>query len=445
MSRAQWAAAVAMLAVTAVAVAMLLPPLLRTDQNASARARALPVAVMTLEAATGYTTEQEYTGRIAAHRASNVGFERGGRLVRIEVEEGDRVTLLQPLALLGTDLEESRHREMRAQLDAAEALLAELRAGTRSETLDAARAQVQDLEEQHALAVKRKERLEQLLAERAVSQDAADEAATQAQALRARLAAARAQRDELEAGVRTEQIAAQEAQVEGLRAALESIEVVLDQSWIYAPFDGVVTGRYADEGEVLAPGSPLVRIVKDAAMEARVAIPVTVAESLAIGQGHTVRAGGREYGATVASLLPEVDPATRSMTAVFRLDAGAYPVPVPGQPARVRIARHEDARGFWLPTTALTASTRGLWSCYAIATKEDGAHAVERREIEIVHVETERVLVRGILAEGDQVITEVLTEGDTIIRDGVHRVVPGQLVEPITRDRTNEDAILLDS
>lgn len=439
MNKGRLAGGAAAVAVIAALGIMILPPFLRSDPNAAARARALPVAVMSLEAADSYTVEQEYTGRIMASRASNIGFERGGRLVRIEVSEGDRVTQLQPLALLGSDLEEAQYREMRAQLASAEALLAELRAGARSETRDAARALVQELEEQVALADRRMERLEQLLAEQAVSKDAAEEAATQAQALRARLNAARAQRDELEAGARMEQIAAQEAQVERLRAGLDGLEAVLEKSWIHAPFDGIVTGRFADEGEVMAPGAPLLRIVEDGTLEARIAVPVAVADTLSIGEPQTIHSNGRAHAATVFALLPEVDPATRSLTAILRLEPGAEAVPVPGQPARIRIGRTEYERGFWLPTTALVASTRGMWSCYALAEDANGQNKVQRREVEVVHVETDRVLVRGLLAEGDQVITDVLEEGDVVIRDGVHRVVPGQWVEPIADTLITDD------
>ena len=42
---------------------------------------------------------------------------------------------------------------------------------------------------------------------------------------------------------------------------------------------------------------------------------------------------------------------------------------------------------------------------------------VERRDVEILHTESARVLVRGTLQEGDQVIV-----------DGIHRVVAGQNV-----------------
>src|SRR5690606_17585818 len=108
--------------------------------------------------------------------------------------------------------------------------------------------------------------------------------------------------------------------------------------------------------------------------------------------------------------------------AVLALDAPEGAMPVPGQPARLRIARFEESRGYWLPTAALTAGTRGLWSCYAVVPVTEG-YAVERREVELIHVDTERVLVRGMLEEGD-----------LVIRDGVHRVTPGQAVEPIAND-----------
>src|SRR5690606_1869940 len=118
----------------------------------------------------------------------------------------------------------------------------------------------------------------------------------------------------------------------------------------------------------------------------------------------------------------------RSLTAVLTLDTPAHTPPLPGQPARLRVARVEETRGYWLPTAALTASTRGLWSCYAVVPAADG-YAVERREVEIIHVGTERILVRGMLEAGD-----------LVIRDGVHRVTPGQAVEPmVDGDRNRTD------
>ena len=40
-----------------------------------------------------------------------------------------------------------------------------------------------------------------------------------------------------------------------------------------------------------------------------------------------------------------------------------------------------------------------------------------RREVEVLQTETDRAFVRGAIADGDLIVT-----------DGIHRVVPGQIV-----------------
>ena len=110
--------------------------------------------------------------------------------------------------------------------------------------------------------------------------------------------------------------------------------------------------------------------------------------------------------------LPALDRASRTRTAVLDLEAGASVLP--GQIARLEIVERVAARGFWLPNTALVKSTRGLWSVFV-------AHEgrVERREVELVHTQSDRVLVRGTLQESERVIVA-----------GTHRVVAGQRVAP---------------
>ena len=69
---------------------------------------------------------------------------------------------------------------------------------------------------------------------------------------------------------------------------------------------------------------------------------------------------------------------------------------------------------------------RGLWSCYVlgkseiVANEPQTAFRVERREIEVLQTESERVFVRGTLQNSDRVIV-----------NGNHRLVTGQLVRPV--------------
>jgi hypothetical protein len=75
--------------------------------------------------------------------------------------------------------------------------------------------------------------------------------------------------------------------------------------------------------------------------------------------------------------------------------------------------------GFWLPIKALVRGKRGLWSCYVAEPDSDSPQRslVVRRDVEILHNESDSVYVRGTLSDGDQVII-----------DGIHRVTAGQLV-----------------
>ena len=87
--------------------------------------------------------------------------------------------------------------------------------------------------------------------------------------------------------------------------------------------------------------------------------------------------------------------------------------------------------GAWLPLTALTEGSRGLWSAYAVEAAPGDARAAQGREIggdtaggrlavqplEVLYQDGDRVYVRGPLAAGE-----------ILVAAGLHRVVPGQLV-----------------
>ena len=104
--------------------------------------------------------------------------------------------------------------------------------------------------------------------------------------------------------------------------------------------------------------------------------------------------------------------------AVFRL-ADAHERVVPAQVARIEIAERTEARGFWLPATALTRGSRGLWSVLVVETDAAlGRSVAARRDVELLYTDGDRVLVRG-----------TLRPGDAVIFGGTHRLVAGQPVE----------------
>ena len=74
--------------------------LIQTEPETKEVAVAKPLPVVTLRAkpVESYQVMRTYTGEIAAIRTSELGFERGGKLVNVFVKEGDRVKSGQPIA-----------------------------------------------------------------------------------------------------------------------------------------------------------------------------------------------------------------------------------------------------------------------------------------------------------------------------------------------------------
>ena len=328
----------------------------------------------------------------------------------------DRVTTGTILAKLDTSNLAAQRQSLIAQKAQASARLAELQNGARKEQIAAAAATVRDLEKQLELEKLKSNRRKYLYTEGAISKEQLDEVAFNSQALSERLSNAKSNLAELRNGTRYEQIAGQKAVIDQLSAQITDLDITIAKSTLKAPFSGTISLRYMDEGTVVETGKSIVRLVEDSQPEIKIGVPINVANNLSSGSQKTVEIGGKTYQASVKAILPEVDRATRTRTVILQLPSTARVSPQ--EIARLQIMQTTATEGYWLPVTALVKSDRGLWSCYAvIATDDRNSTRVERRLIEVLETDGERVLVRGTLQEGDAIVT-----------DGTQRLVPGQLV-----------------
>ena len=324
----------------------------------------LPVRVATLRMQDGYAITARHVGRVEPARETRVGFERAGLVTAVLVQEGDRVRAGDPMARLDARALDVARRRLEAARAAAEAEL-----GLARSTLERRRALT---DQGHA------------------SQQALDEARFSVDAQTARL----------------DEIAAQLAQV-----ALD-----LEKSAILAPFDGVVAARMADEGAVVEAGAPLARLQEVGRPRARIGLPVRAAQGMASGETYQLETPSGPVAARLASISPDIDPATRTVAALFDLDPGA-PVAM-GEIVRLVLPGHAEGRGAWVPLTALQEGMRGMWALTVVADGTDGPVA-RRVAAQALHVADGRAFVAGPFADGDRVIVE-----------GVDRVAPGQRVAP---------------
>jgi RND family efflux transporter MFP subunit len=152
-----------------------------------------------------------------ARRQATVSAEVTGRVTEVRVEEGQAVKSGEILGVLDATLPRADFLTAQARLASNEAQIA----GLQSNIADARR-----------IAGRAKELAERGLGTRA----AADTSATNVSALEA-------------------QIRQAQAQANTQRAEIERIKSVIDRYTIRAPFDGVVTTKAAQVGEIISPAS----------------------------------------------------------------------------------------------------------------------------------------------------------------------------------------------
>ena len=378
----------------------------------------LPVKTTVIKPADSYTTSQTYTGEVSAVRTSEVGFERGGKLIQVFVEEGDRLSVGTPLAKLDTANLEAQRQGLIAQKQQAQAVLAELQNGARSESITAAKANVKDLQQQLELEKLRSDRREYLYDKGAIAREQLDEVAFNRKALKERLANAQSSLDELQNGTRIEQLEAQQAAVNRLDAEIADLDITIAKSILKSPFNGIVSARNLDEGVVVEAGRSILRLVENTQPKVKIGVPIAVANKMQPGSQQQVTIAGQDYDAVVSSVLPEVNAATRTKTVILKLSPSAAIKVSPKQIARLNVAQTSDVDGYWLPITALVKGDRGLWSCYALVESEGDESKAERRYVELLETQEDRVLVRGTIEPEDEIIS-----------NGVHRLIPGQIVK----------------
>lgn len=381
--------------------------------------KALPVRTLVVNPVTNHQESRRYTGNIVVKRTSDIGFEQSGTLVSLFVEEGQQITKGSLIAILDTKNLQVQKRETLAKRAQALAQLRELQIGPRPQTIASSRAKVRDLQEQLVLAEAKFRRRQDLFKDGAISSEQLEVVRTDVKAQKARIDEAQSQVDELLAGTRPEQIALQNSVIDQYNAQIERIELDIQKSELKAPYSGTIAQKNVNIGTVITSGQAIVRLVEDNSLEARIGIPADTANQLSIGSKHSLKIGEKLITGKVTSMLPVVDSTTRTVTVIFKLNQtrGIRS----GQIVSVQLSNSIPLSGYWLPADALVKGTRGLWSCYVLGEADpnnSGIFSIKRKDVEVLSIEGDRLLVRGTLTPGDQVIIE-----------GTHRIVPGQMVE----------------
>ena len=279
-----------------------------------------------------------------------------------------------------------------------------------------------------------------------------------ADAARAQLAAATTQRDLAAADYKRYQALKDQnfisgAELERRDATLKGAQATLDQAraqlssqgnqatytTLVADVSGVVTGIDAEPGQVVAAGTPVVRIAQDGPRDVVFAVPEDKVSQITQGSEVAVRgwAGGESLVGRVREVAASADPTTRTYQVKVAIEGTQAPALGSTVYVTPKALSHAGMAAIKLPTSAL----RQQGQATAVWVYDAASGTVKSQVVQIA------------TADGNEaVVAAGLTPGMQVVATGVHVLSPGQKVTvyepkvnqaPVSKAQTAPNSIVI--
>jgi RND family efflux transporter MFP subunit len=203
--------------------------------------------------------------------------------------------------------------------------------------------------------------------------------------------------------------------VKQARSATAIARKALSDAKLKAPYSGVVSAKFADKGQTVAPFEPIVNIMTTSDVKASVSVPENSIASIAVGDKGTVECAGHTYSSTVSEKGVSANPLTRNYTVKLSIE-GRVPADslLPGMICRVKI---QTAGSDSMPSIVLPMD--------AVLLSEDNSNFVWLIENGIAQ---RRAISIGDMTDNGVTVTEGLARGDSVIVSGQQKVSEGMKV-----------------
>ena len=320
----------------------------------------------------GIVSQHEYSGEVRSRVESRLGFRVAGKITKRQAEVGQRVKVGQLLA----------------QIDPQDYKLA----------ADAARAQVSAATTNRDLAAADFKRFAALKDQNFIS-------GAELERRESVLKAAQAQLDQAQA-----QLAAQGNQA--------------NYTNLLADAAGVVVAVEAEAGQVVAAGTPVVRVAVDGVRDVVFSVPEDRIKSVKLGQAVAIKLWAQDGSATgrVREVAAVADPVTRTYPVKVALDASAQNLSLGSTVYVYPSSEFAGVQAIKLPTSALR--------------QEGGTTAVWLFDKATSTVKSVPIVVAT--ADGNEaVIASGVKVGDVVVSAGVHVLSPNQKVTVFNENKVN--------
>lgn len=203
---------------------------------------------------------------------------------------------------------------------------------------------------------------------------------------------------------------AADARVKVATAGVNEAETMMGYARVTAPFDGVVTRKLADVGDLAMPGKPLLEIEAPTALRFEADLPEAILDRITMGAKMQVKIASvaKPLEATVSEIAPVADPVSRTFQ--VKLDLPAADGLRTGQFGRVAVPMAE--------MQLLMVPKGGV---------------IKRGQMELIFVVKDghanlRLVKTGKVIDGSIEVLSGLEEGEQVVISDVSKLADGQPV-----------------
>jgi RND family efflux transporter MFP subunit len=224
----------------------------------------------------------------------------------------------------------------------------------------------------------------------------------------------------------TSQASATSSTVKALQANVQRLKELQSYTRIYAPFDGVITARNVDVGQLIDSGAARELFHLAALQTLRVYVNVPQIYSLGMKPGlmadlTLAEYPGRKFPARLVRTSDSIDPASRTLLVEFNVNNRKGEL-IPGAYAQVHFKVKPDGPAVMIPVSALIFRSEGL----RVAT------VVNNNKVHLVAIS---------MGEDDGKFVQItggLDQNSKVIENPPDSVIEGETVNVVAKQNTNQ-------
>ncbi|OAD19225.1 efflux transporter, RND family, MFP subunit [Candidatus Thiomargarita nelsonii] len=351
-------------------------------------------------------------GKVHAYQRAELAFRVPGTLIELPVKEAQEVEKGTLLARLDPRDYNTNLAKVKSAIAQARAQLKAMKAGARPEEKRVLQAEVSAAKARYQEAKQQYERYKDLWKKRVISKADYDRQESAYNVAKAQLNTANQNLQKGKAGARSEDIEAMESNIKGLIAQRDEAQDALNDTYLRAPFTGVVAKKLVDNFQNVQAKAPIL-IFQDIS---RLDIIINVPEQVFVDAkepdfyqfvARFEAVPDREFILKVKEHTTEADPKTQTYRGVLTMQAPKDLTILPGMTTTVIVTEKEMAEStptsiFLVPISTVFADELNKQYVWVV---EPNTMTVQKRQIKVGDLTGESIRVLDGLKIGERIVT----------------------------------------